>query len=599
MADYYNWGLDPTNIPKGSELPLPQQPRKPRTSWKDRVGRAALWVGFGLSCVSLYRRHYGIERTTGESYHVGDVKWWACEEQGHAPGAECGYAIVPLDYLNTSAGVAKIALGRYKATASNRKGSVFLNPGGPGGAGKRLATMSGAYFQRLVGEEYDMIGFDPRGIGETEPKTACFSSPEAHAAFVSNTVLDRGYDVGPNLTDPLNRYHLIEQQRDADALWKAQFEICAQTMGDQLKYMGTSTVARDIDYITTLLEGQDALINFYGLSYGTVIGQYLVNMFPDRVGRVVIDGVVDAIAWATLPAYKWERLWQTSTDEAYKILFSDCARAGPSQCALAKSDDDKAADILTRVEAFLEKLYHEPLAVPNALSPGILTNGRARLFLLGALESPSSWPGAARAFAQAMDGDGTAVLNGLSHTQYLSDLERSAVSCNDNKPFKAPTPEEVIDEQLDVLKHLTRFALAVVVAEPDAGCQYWPVTPPERFLGPWNHTLRNPVLIISNTADPATPLSSGKLVHETLGNSSSLLVQDSPGHCSLALPSFCTIRHLRAFFANGTLPKAGTVCKVDASPFPQLGNMKAYSAEEEEILESVRRAAQVVFGNDV
>lgn len=98
-----------------------------------------------------------------------------------------------------------------------------------------------------------------------------------------------------------------------------------------------------------------------------------------------------------------------------------------------------------------------------------------------------------------MDGDGTAVLNGLSHTQYLSDLERSAVSCNDNKPFKAPTPEEVIDEQLDVLKHLTRFALAVVVAEPDAGCQYWPVTPPERFLGPWNHTLRNPVLIISNT----------------------------------------------------------------------------------------------------
>lgn len=93
MADYYNWGLDPTNIPKGSELPLPQQPRKPRTSWKDRVGRAALWVGFGLSCVSLYRRHYGIGRTTGESYRVGDVKWWACEEPGHAPGAECGYAM--------------------------------------------------------------------------------------------------------------------------------------------------------------------------------------------------------------------------------------------------------------------------------------------------------------------------------------------------------------------------------------------------------------------------------------------------------------------------------------------------------------------------
>lgn len=92
------------------------------------------------------------------------------------------------------------------------------------------------------------------------PRTQCFPSPEAHAAFVANTVLERGYDVGPNLTDPLNRDHLIAQQRDADALLQTQFQICAQTMGDQLKYMGTSTVVRDIDYITTLLEGQDALM---------------------------------------------------------------------------------------------------------------------------------------------------------------------------------------------------------------------------------------------------------------------------------------------------------------------------------------------------
>lgn len=121
------------------------------------------------------------------------------------------------------------------------------------------------------------------------------------------------------------------------------------------------------------------------------------------------------------------------------------------------------------------------------------------VFLLGALQTPSIWPGVAQALAQAIDGDGTAVLNGLSRTHHLRDLERSAVSCNDNKPFKAPTPEEVIDEQLDVLQHVSRFSLAVVVAEPDAGCQYWPVTPPERFLGPWNHTLRNPMLIVSNT----------------------------------------------------------------------------------------------------
>ncbi|KAI0356986.1 hypothetical protein OH77DRAFT_1534392 [Trametes cingulata] len=600
MKDYYNWGTGAEKARyDGLSYPLEGSHTRSssRTKW---FGRAALFVGFCIACSTLLKRHYYVNETGLEGqYRIAKVKWSACTGENVAPGAECGYAIVPLDYFNASAGVAKIALGRYKATSRNRKGSVFLNPGGPGGAGKSLATIAGPSFQRLIGVEYDMIGFDPRGIGETEPKTQCFPSPEAHSAFIANTVLERGYDVGPNLTDPLNRNHLIQQQRDADALWETQFKICAQTMGDRLKYMGTSTVARDIDYITTLLEGEDALINFYGLSYGTVIGQYLVNMFPERVGRVIIDGVVDAIAWATLPSYKWERFWQTSTDTAYEMFMADCAKAGPTECALAKADGEDPADILARVEAFVEKLYYEPLAVPDAKVPGILTNGRARLFLLGALESPSSWPKAAHAFNQAMNGHGAAILNSLRASQYLSDLERSAVSCNDNKPFPAPTPEEVIDEQLYVLEHVSRFGLSVVVSEPDAGCQYWPVTPPERFLGPWNNTLRNPILIISNTADPATPLVNGKLVHETLGNSSRLLVQDSPGHCSLALPSLCTIKAMRAFFANGTLPQEGTVCSVDASPFPQrVGStdVAAYSAEDGKLLDSVRRAAEVVFG---
>ncbi|KAI0658733.1 TAP-like protein-domain-containing protein [Cubamyces menziesii] len=598
--DYYNWGVPQREKPLRTGLALhdtegQQSSNSARTKW---FGRAAMLIGLCLACSTLLKRHfYGFSGTPSDEYRVGDIKWWPCTEPGSAPGAECGYAIVPLDYFNASAGVAKIALGRYKAKGPSRKGSVFLNPGGPGGAGKRLASASGASFQRLVGEEYDMIGFDPRGIGETEPRTQCFPSPDAHSAFIANTVLERGYDVGPNLTDPANRNHLIQLQRDADALWQAQFEICAETMGDTLRYMGTSTVARDINFITSLLDGEDALINYYGLSYGTVIGQYLVNMFPDRVGRVVIDGVVDAIAWATLPSYKWERYWQTSTDVAYEMFLDDCAKVGPSQCALAKNNHEIGADILRRVESFLADLYYKPLAVPKATVPGILTNGRARLFLLGALESPPSWPSAAQAFDQAMQGDGTDVLNGVRDAQYLNDLERSAVSCNDNKPFPAPTPEEVIDEQLYVLEHVSRFGLAVVVSEPDAGCQFWPVTPPERFLGTWNHTLRNPMLIISNTADPATPIANGKLVQETLGNSSRLLVQDSPGHCSLALPSICTVKAMRAFFADGTLPKEGTICPVDASPFPLHDAVHVYSDEDAEILESVRHAAEVVFGH--
>ncbi|KAH9884113.1 TAP-like protein-domain-containing protein [Cubamyces lactineus] len=581
----------------GLSLYDPQQPttttKSTRAKW---LGRAATLIGLCLVISAILGRcphsHSG---TSDTDYRVGDIKWWPCTGVDDVPGAECGHAVVPLDYFNASAGVAKIALGRYNATGANRKGIVVLNPGGPGGLGKRLATVTGPEFQDRLGEEYDMIGFDPRGIGETEPRTQCFPTPEAHAAFIANTVLERGYDVGPNLTDPANRYHLIQLQRDANALWKTQFEICAETMGDTLRYMGTSTVARDVDFITSLLEGENALINYYGTSYGTVIGQYLVNMFPDRVGRVAIDGVVDAVDWATLPAYKWERLWQTSANATYEIFMDDCAEAGPSKCALSRSDDKHGSDILDRVEAFLVDLYNEPLAVPNADPPSILTNARTRLFLLGMLQKPATWPDSADALDRAMNGDGSAILQRLRDGQYLVDLERSAVSCNDNKPFPAPTPEEVIDEQLYVLENVSRFGLALVVAEPDAGCQFWPVTPPERFLGPWNHTLRNPILIISNTADPATPISNGRRVQELLGDSARLLVQDGPGHCSHALPSLCTIKAMRAFFADGTLPKEDTVCPVDAFPFPLHGTAsQEYSEEDAKLLESVRRIAQVV-----
>lgn len=176
------------------------------------------------------------------------------------------------------------------------------------------------------------------------------------------------------------------------------------------------------------------------------------------------------------------------------------------------------------------------------------------VFLLGIIESPQSWPDMAQVLAATLAGDVSGAVDIVNTPQYV-DLQRSGVSCNDQKPFKAPTPEETIDEAVDVYEKVTRFNLAVTIAEADSGCQYWPVSPPERYTGPWNNTLKNPLLIISNTVrrigeiwidrrlmisyfpqnDPATPLSSGQMVHKALGNSSALLVQDSPGVSSIRI----------------------------------------------------------------
>lgn len=174
-----------------------------------------------------------------------------------------------------------------------------------------------------------------------------------------------------------------------------------------------------------------------------------------------------------------------------------------------------------------------------------------------------------------MKGNGSAL---LSETQYIKNtLPRSAVSCNDNIPQQtAPTAEEVVDEFLNTLKHVTRFGVAIVMTEPDAGCQFWPVTPPERFNGPWNHTLSYPILIHSNLVsvlsrkrcrrdfswisfsqlDPVTPLSNGRASKALLGDSSRLVLRDGPGVSS---------HHLRpslAFRFNDFF------CSIVPYPFP-------------------------------
>lgn len=172
------------------------------------------------------------------------------------------------------------------------------------------------------------------------------------------------------------------------------------------------------------------------------------------------------------------------------------------------------------------------------------------VYLLMALQRPSNWQVASAGLAQAIAGNGTFVMD-ATELVFGDDMARQAVSCNDNAPFKVPPAEEVVDALLDVFHNVSRLGLAVVTTEPDAGCQYWPVTPPERFQGPWNHTLSSPILILSNSvsppslgcgsmlivvnwqADPVTPISSGKLVNKLLGSSSRLLVQDSPGVRSL------------------------------------------------------------------
>ncbi|KAK0207119.1 hypothetical protein DFS33DRAFT_1382196 [Desarmillaria ectypa] len=537
----------------------------------------------------------------------GEIIWEPCPG-GVYTGLDCGSVVVSKDYFNPSAGTSTIAFARQNAT-QHRKGSVFLNPGGPGGSGMSLLLRAREYITELLGDQWDLIGFDPRGIGRSTPATKCFSSVLEAQLFVSNTVIEQGITVPSisNLSSPLLRDQLIEQHKQFLALKKSQAESCGKHIGDELRYMGTATVVRDMDFMSEVFDGEGAKINYWGGSYGSILGAYLVNMLPNRIGYSVIDGIADPITWSSVPSHKWPYNWLSSAEKTYRMYLEDCSRAGPSLCALAIYQDEPWENLEQRLEQFFDRLALKPLATSSSSRPGYLTSGAARSLLLIHLERPGMWQASAKAFAEAMSGNGTQLYNwiippsGISHE---NDVARLAVTCLDSPPpmsmMDFPSAEDLSDEGLKTLREVSpHFGMSVGMGEPDGGCQYWPAKGPERFTGPWNATLDIPMLIISNTADPVTPISSGVLINSLMPDSSVLVIQEGPGHTSTSMVSLCTMKLQRRYMSEGIVPANGTRCAVDNPTFPKPEfweeKMEALSKEDSKLIRAATMIEAALF----
>ncbi|KAF5354449.1 hypothetical protein D9758_012432 [Tetrapyrgos nigripes] len=568
--------------------------------WRPSVNgfRSAISLAYIPSSSSPWE--LAAELTTEErnSLEPGTIIWGPCVPA--VRNVDCGGIVVPKDHFDPTAGNAIISFGKWKATKSPKKGSIFLNPGGPGGAGTRLVgtEQRGKALAKLLGDDYDLIGFDPRGIGSTVPATRCFPSPVTNALFFANTVIEQGITVPSisNLSSPRLYHGLVEQYRHFISLKQAQGELCRKNMGNELRYMGTATVVRDIDFMTKIMDGEDAKINYWGGSYGSILGAYLVNMLPHRIGYSVIDGIADPVSWSSEPSHKWPHNWLAHSEKTYQIFLKGCSEAGPNICPLTKYKGEPWKNIEARFEDFFDHLALAPLPVADGPRPGFLTSGTARAFLQIFLQQPTWWPLAAQSYASAFAGNGSAIFNMLSLSYSANyDLTRLAVTCLDSPSNKSypPTPEDLADQALKNLNDVSvHFGVSTGVSEPDGGCEYWPVKGPERFVGPWNASLDIPLLIVSNTADPITPMSSGLLINSLMPNSSTLLIQDGPGHCSVSLPSLCTIKAVRGYFA-GQVPKNGTWCDVDVSPFPSEEDnevLQSMSMEDKELMDAMRTA---------
>ncbi|KAI9327210.1 alpha/beta hydrolase fold-domain-containing protein [Obelidium mucronatum] len=489
--------------------------------------------------------------STEQSEDTSPFHWTTCPGKQADANYKCGSLSVPLDYTqNTTAGkTIDIAIALYKAQVLPSLGTITFNFGGPGGPGKASVLAAGKALSELTGGRHDILGFDPRGIGESVPIT-CFKTANHHAQF----------DVmasGVNPPDTLGSTTLVSSYAAVQEAWAKS---CAKWAGDILPHMGTTQVARDMDEIRKAL-GDDVL-NYYGFSYGTMLGTVYVSMFPDRVGRAIIDGVMNPLTYMGGPIFKDTPGDVVDSDELFKVFAHECDKAGPTRCALSHPKHKTSH----RIHNFLKDLESRPLVVEGSEVPSILDAPRTATAIYNALYRPSGWSKFARDLASAMAGNATELVNPfLGDVDSCPIMDSSAdnglpgVTCLDTigNDVSLKEWEKASEKGEDVSRLFGRASVWQYLV-----CKYWQVKPVERFTGPWNNMLRNK-LLIGNTLDVITPLRNAKTVERILKGSSVLLHHDGYGHCSTAHKSSCTLRYIRQLFVNGSYPESGTKCSVD------------------------------------
>ncbi|GJE96257.1 alpha/beta hydrolase [Phanerochaete sordida] len=534
---------------------------------------------------------------------IDSLSWTPCYS-----GQECAMLMVPLDYSKPSGRQAGIAIYKVPSKLApgdeKYKGPILLNPGGPGGSGVGLAIRLGTGLQKLVGEEFDIIGFDPRGVGRTTPQIVFFEDEAEGAAWRLRV---EGDPLINSSADALTRQYARSQVQNA---------IANRTTAHASPYVSTALVARDMLSIVKA-HGQDKL-QYWGFSYGTILGATYAAMFPDNVGRLIIDGVVDADDYY---AGSWSNNL-IDTDTALRMILDACVAAGPTKCALYESTTDK---VHARLTSIFDNLKKQPLPIYNSTSGreyGLVDYKLVRTALFMLLYSPNGGTNISadypaqnflNALAHVEKGDGLP-FGRLTHLVPVEPpfscscpgepgkptvvpflwLEAStAIACSDSDAAHADDTIEDLEEFFEELAKGTEFAdqWAVTLA-----CIGWRARPVERFAGPFVANTSFPLLLIGNTADPVTPLTHARKMSRGFDNSV-VLHQDSAGHCSLSATSLCSAKIVREYFRDGKLPKNGTVCSVESTIFPTdavAPRVHALSAEDFAVLEAWKEIAAAV-----
>ncbi|CUA70639.1 Tripeptidyl aminopeptidase [Rhizoctonia solani] len=525
---------------------------------------------------------------------------------------------VMVAYLHPANGTVSLFLRKVPATVPSKDylGSILINPGGPGGSGSQLAAF-GSKFGDIVDGRYDIIGFDPRGVNMSLPKLGCYENEaQALRSMYKETLLGYPYDARGSDSLPAETRAQMEHAylKRLNASFTATSLACFENGNrDMLESVSTAFVVQDMERIVDAL-GEDGL-NFWGFSYGTILGSTFAAMRPHLVKRMVLDGVSNAESYHR-DIYQWGIDGLTDNQKTLDGFFDSCVQAGPDRCAFARSPSGNISTQRTELHARLERLYSrlrdEPAPVPkSSTGPGILTASDLKQVVFIGLYTARVWPEIAKAIAEAEAGNpqlaydlqygefvGLEPNNGNENVfnRYMEHhrpvVTTFAIACSDSeKPVL-----KSLDEYADYIHEIgTITPIGEISAMFPGFCASWKIRPSQRYDGPWTveeglKKTRFPILYTSLDADPVTPLSAAQKMVKSFGNqSAALLVQEGFGHCTISHPSLCTAKAVRDYFVKGKVPAPGTLCKPEDSrpgylfPGNETMSVSAMSAEDQKL----------------
>jgi len=484
-----------------------------------------------LIVVAVSLRDDPVTKPTGESgpaglkgFYTQKVGWTECGS------SRCTWVKVPVDYDKPDGEALRLRVKVRQADSGSPDGRLFINPGGPGGSGVEFVNQFVGKASQNLRNDYDIVGFDPRGVGDSTP-IECLSNKE----------LDEFANIDPDPDDDSEIRIFREATTDLG-------NACRENSGARASHVSTLEAAKDIDVLRAVL-GEKKL-DYYGASYGTQLGATYAELFPKKVGRMVLDGAVDP----TLNDEQQNLGQAEGFQRALTSYIEDCVKT--AGCPLGR-DADAAQK---KLSDFLQALDANPL---KTRGERVVTEAMGFYGIAITLYNRASWPALTVELQQAFKGDGTVMLNLAD--QYFGRQPDGSYKDNSKEVFYAVRCLDSVGSSTleEVKASIPEFekispAFGRLMAWGALNCTDWPLKTKNSQID-IKAEGAPPILVVGTTGDPATPYEWAEALAEQL-DSGLLVTREGDGHTGFHSGNPCIDSIIDNFFLNGDEPKDGVRC---------------------------------------